>query len=313
MIDTTSTQSYRDILQNIGEHLKSRQNLILKRSALIAGPLIVTAIPLIYGEKLELKEDSAIIYFGTFFTLAFLAFWWAIILGQIFKIERVIWVDSFFDKIPLNDRESWRLARKLFWPSVLVSIISFFRYYLIPLVTYPVAVLWYIWYWQNVGGNLFVFLGISVGGLIGVWVYFYLLKIRLRYVHFLLVDTYGTPEFLYSKLFSESKMLNRTMKSSDFRKLFITTIGTDAIGDATNFTIGTIIGSVSRNLGVGGKMVGAAAEMYASEVVDSNKKLAQTVTFYLYYRVARVALGSSEQVLNNTLYISKQAKKLDDA
>ena len=298
----TNTQSYRDILRNIGEHLKSRQKLILKRTGLISGPLTVTAVPLIYGGKLELEGNAAAIYFSTFFILTFLAFWWAIILGQIFKIERVIWIDSFFDKVPLDDKQSWRLARKLFWPSVVVNIISFLRYYVIPLVLYPIIVLWYIWYWQNVNGNIFIFLGIAVGGLIALWVYFYLLKIRLRYVHFLLVDTYSTPGFSYGKLYSESKTLNRTIKTDDFKRLFVTTIGTDVVGEATNFAIGTVIGAVSRNMGVGGKMAGAMVEMYSAEVVSTNKKLAQTVTFYLYYRVARATLGKNEQTVNSALY-----------
>lgn len=281
------------------------------RTGLISGPLIVTAVPLIYGGKLELEGSAAIIYFVTFFILTFLAFWWAIILGQIFRIERVIWIDSFFDKVPLNDKQSWRLARKLFWPSVMVNIISFLRYYLVPLIIYPVAVLWYIWYWQNVGGNILIFLGIAVGGLIALWVYFYLLKIRLRYAHFLLVDTYGTPDFSYGRLYSDSKILNRTMKTGDFKKLFVTTIGTDVVGDATNFTIGTIIGAVSRNMSVGGQMAGAMAGQYAAEVVDTNRKLAQTVTFYLYYRVARVALGMNEQALNTALYSADNITKVE--
>lgn len=302
METSTSTQSYRDILGNIGNHIKLRQKLIGKRAAIISGPLIVSLPFLVYGKELGLSENSANLYYATFFVLSFVSLWWSIILGQIFKIERVIWVDSFFDKVPLDDRQSWKLAKKLFWPSVLIGIITFMRYQLLPLLAYPLAIVGYLWIWQNIGGSWIVFAIIGVGGFIGLWVYFYLLKLRLRYINFLLVDTYDTTDFSYGGLYREAKTLNKTTKGKDFQRLFTTTLGTDVVGDLTNFTIGTVTGVITRNMGAGGKIVGSIASQYTAEIVDINKKLAQTVTFYLYYRVARQTLGKTPQTSNSALY-----------
>lgn len=69
-------------------------------------PLIITAVPLIYFGELTKDVDISSEQKGVAFLMLlclvlFAGLPWAVIMGQIFKVERIVWIDSFFDKIPL--------------------------------------------------------------------------------------------------------------------------------------------------------------------------------------------------------------------
>lgn len=313
MITDTDTEakniSYKDILDNIGLHLKERQGLIAKRASFVSLPLILTVVPMIFfGELTKSMGMSAgatgFIFFILLFLVLFVGLPWAIIMGQIFKIERIIWIDSFFDKVQLTSKESWKLAKKLFWPSVLVNILVFIRYALPAIILSIGSITFYIMLSTQkvITFNWLVFMAILIGILVALIAYVFFINIHLRYLLFLLVDNYKSKEFSYRSLFKEMHSLNRTTKNSEFTKMLVTLLGMEAAESASNVVIGALSGGATSQMGGVGRAAGQATAMYASEVVATNKKYAQAVTFYIYYRVARELTYGKSQTINHKLY-----------
>lgn len=300
---------YKEIVGQIGQQLKDRQGLIAKRVAFISLPLIISATCLIYanniGDGLNLSGGStAVIAIIGLVTMVF-TFPWAIIMGQIFKIERLIWIDSFFDNEKLDNKQSWKMAKKLFFPSVKLDILIFLKYYLLAILA---ALGLVAGYFALIAADVFEFnVGIFILMIILlpilVMIYSYFVKIRLRYVPFLLIDTFGSESFSTKALLKESKELNKVMKSDEFKKMLVTILGAEVLESAVNTIIGTMSGASSRAGGVAGA-AGAASGMYASEVVAVIRSYAQIVVYYIYYRVARQLKYGAAQVKNETLYKS---------
>lgn len=300
---------FKDILQNIGAQLKSRQKLIMKRVAFTSLPLIIpfallAGISEISDEWNLSDQTMGIIAAVLIGFIVLFALPWAIITGKIFSIERVIWIDSFFDKIALTDKQSWKMAKGLFWPTVWLNILVFFKYVLPVLLLCGAIIAGYLFlvFDKTIEYNVGIFLGGLVAVVVGASFYFYYLNIRLRYLPFLLADTYGNQNFSYGGLFTEMKRLNKATKTKDFVKMLVVTLGTDAVETAVTGLMNAGTNAVASQLGGTGKAVAQAAGMYANQVVATNKSYAQTVTFYVYYRVARKLTFGESQSINQALY-----------
>lgn len=290
-----SNTNYSELLQLISSQLKSRQSLIWKRVAKVSLPLAICA-----GIALSLTRlDSAPAWAWAAVGVAtLLTFFWALITGFVFKIERVIWVDSFFDKNLINEGNSWAAAKRLFKQGVWLNILVIFRYYL------PVTVLFLAVFAALMISNdpqesdLTAFLLMVIIYPIFMFLYSYYVKFRLRYVWFLFVDTFGTPDFSYRNLFKESKILNRAVKSDEFSKLLVTYFGTDVASAAAESIVGIMKGSLPG----GNSAAGTVVAQYASEVIAVNRSYAQLVTFYVFYRLGRQAVYGQAQVTNSHLF-----------
>ena len=299
--------SYSEILGQIGQELKKRQGLIAKRVAVISLPLIISASLLIYagkiGDRYGFSDGTVTAIAIAGFASLLLTFPWALILGQVFKTERIIWIDSFFDEVVLDSKQSWKMAKKLFWPSVWLDILVFLKYY-VPVLVLSLGIIagYFVLIATDVLDfqvGLFVLMLITLPIL--VMIYSYFVKVRLRYVPFLLVDTYGSDSFSYRALFKDSKELNRVMKSEALKKMLVVVLGAEVAENAVNTVIGVMSGLAHR-AGDASGVVGAAAGQYASEVVAVNRSYAQQVVFYIYYRLAREVHFGAAQVKNDTLY-----------
>ena len=311
MNDTSTQQdtSYNDILGNIGTQLKERQGLIAKRVAFVSLPLILTAVPLIYFGELAKdvnisSELKGIVFFVLLSLVLFVALPWAVISGQIFKVEQIIWIDSFFDKVPLDSKASWKIAKKLFWPSVWLNIIVFLRYY-VPAIVLSICslVLYIVLIAEKV--ILFgwlTFLALLIGILVAFAIYVYFISIHLRYLMFVLVDSYKTKLFSYRTLFSEMCQLNHATKTSDFTKMLVTLLGIEAAENATKVVLGILNGAVTSKMSNAGKVAGQSASMYYNEVVAANKKYAQAISVYILYKTARQLVHGTTQNINHELY-----------
>jgi len=301
--------SYKDILSSIGTQLKQRQGLIAIRVAFVSLPLILTAVPLIYFGELTKdidisNEQKGVLFVILLWLVLFIGLPWAVIMGQIFKIERIIWIDSFFDNVPLSNKESWKLAKKLFWPSILTDLIVFLRYYL-PAIVLSVGLfgLYVVLTAERViPFNGWMLVGLMVVILAAFTVYAYFVNVHLRYLLFLLVDNYKTQTFSYRSLFGEMRRLNRTTKAGEFTKMLVTVLGAEAAESAISTVMGMLNGVVASHTSGVGKVATQAAAMYANEVVTTNKKYAQTITFYVFYRVARELTYGKAQNINQEFY-----------
>jgi len=300
--------SYPEILQSIGDQLKHRQSSIVKRVALTSLPLIIAVVALIFSDKirqdLHFSDQVFTTYLVVFGILFLFALPWAVITNRIFRVERVIWIDSYFDKVALSDNESWRLAIKLFWPNVIISLLIFLRYYLILVVLWIAAFTLYGFYVSQkmTDFQILVYIIALIAIPLTFALYSFVVKVRLRYLLFVFLDMYRTPEFSYNSLFKEAIRINRVTKGDAFKKTLVTMLGAEAAENAINVVASYMISASTSQLGGTGQAAGAAVGMAASEVAVANRDYAEVTTFYIYYQVGRSILYGDSQKVNQNLY-----------
>jgi len=130
---------YGELLAEMGRQIGARKWLFMRRTFLLAWPGLIAVAAwfilqsLVEGGKGEITP--AIDAWGSLllwiFLIAgiFLGAPYYVILSAIFSIEKTIWVDSFFDGRNLDPKASWRIARRLFFPRVFLSLQLFLRFY----------------------------------------------------------------------------------------------------------------------------------------------------------------------------------------
>ncbi len=304
---------YAHIIEEIKRQLVHRKRALFKRVALTSSPLIITAV--LFGSSVKIQETYQLsdTMHGVSMTIAGVALLvsliWFMITKRIFRIERAIWIDSFFDQVVLTDKESWRLAMGLFFPNIVVSLLIFARYHLV-LILIWISVLVLGGFAMGGGGTPDA--GILILLIAAVPISFVLLaiylKIRLRYLTFVFLDTYGTPGFSYNALFKKTREINHATKGDGFKKSLTVALGSDVAEAGVNMAIGGAIGAVSSSLPLPGQAVGQAAGIVASEVTAAYKQYIQETTFYVYYRVGRSMVYGESQFVNNSLYVKRQTQ-----
>jgi hypothetical protein len=226
------------------------------------------------------------------------------VVGFIFEIEKRIWVDSHFDEKSLDQKDSWRIAKALFWPAVVLRVKVALRYYFVPIVGLFVLLALSIYAVFSYYGNTNnVLLGIVIAFilfLITVAIYGYYLKIKLRYVWFIFLDSYGR-NYSYQAVIDEMDALNDIRKSETFKKSLIATIGTDSVNAISQVAIGTITQGLSM-LGNTGKLVGSLANVYGKETSKQAADLGNIAAQYMLYRFTIKELYGEEQIVNDELY-----------
>lgn len=303
--------AYRDIIQQIGQQFKRRGKTMLLRvvwsllPTLVALALIFLSVPI--TSSIDDKNIPGLIVVGilglVIILLLSIAPAWFIVIAHIFKIERIIWIDSFFDKVPLTDSESWKLAKSLFWPGLRLEIRIFFRYYfLVYLVTVGSLIAYVvlaIMHKLTFDPRLFLIgLAITVGVL---WLYTLYISIKLRYIWFIFIDLYGSPGFSHRQIFEQLGQLNTIYQQESFKKLVATSLGIDAAGNAAGSAIGLGTQGLS-HLGKAGKEASVFVNFIAAETISVTKDFSKDVAYYIFYRIARTALYGNPQLVNTGLY-----------
>jgi hypothetical protein len=304
--------NYQEIMRQILSQLNQRKGTLFLRvlinlAPFILGFVILYAMSFFSGGEGEASESLNAAQLVTLFIglgmIVLVAPAWIIIAGVIFKTERTIWIDSFFDSVTLTSSQSWKIARKLFWPSVLLNFGIFFRYYALAILATILLVGGVIYAAVATEGAFPPLLALAIIALtlIGLIVYSYIIQIRLRYVWFIFLDAYGSPDFSHRAIFTQMKALNARLKEGDLQKIVLTTLGVDAVGAVAD----TAIDGVSRGLsmfGGGGRMAGQLVGLVGSTMVAVVKDYSKQVSYYMFYRLARQALYGADDKGSVSLY-----------
>lgn len=294
---------YGETIKEIGHHLGERKGLIIKRMLLVAWPALVfvgmSALVKTLVDGRMIDENSpylipAAIFGGCW--LLFSVIYYAV-MNYIFTIEKRIWIDSFFDKHVLQPAESWRIARRLFWPSLILSLNILVRY-ILPGVLLFVASL-FIMYKMTSGGEATDYaVFVPFAGLAVVSIYFYVVQIKLRFLPFIFLDRYGSANFSYGGLFTEMRTLNASSKTA--LKSMVYDIGEGSL----NTLISTVSGqleSAMGNLGGVGKVFGAVLGGAAQETGKQALSYAKIIAYYMLYKHVR-SLSAEGQIVNTKIY-----------
>ncbi|MEK7554426.1 MAG: hypothetical protein AAB518_00350 [Patescibacteria group bacterium] len=309
--------SYRDLLTEAGRHIASRKWLLMRRTLLMVWPGLVAVVAWYILEILARSGNgevtpefalfaptliSVFIIVGILFGAPYYT-----IMSGIFKIEKTVWIDSFFDGRNLDSKTSWRIARRLFWKYVFFELQILFRYYGI-----LVLVLCAVFVAAGAGGWLdakYDFKSISpqvIGGMIvaatiALYAWVYYLRTRLRYADFLFLDRVSSSGVRYADLFREMEELNQVRKREAFIKALVANVGSDTLKGITRILARDIAIGMGQ-LGAGGKVAGAVIGTYAQELSRQAIDLGNIAARYLMYRVARKIVYGSEQEINEYLY-----------
>lgn len=300
--------SYKEITREVLSKLNDRKGLVLKRTLLASWPGLFIILLISILENFSFSERISGIILVISIALVPLAFLYMLIFYHMFSMEKILWIDSNFDGYNLLPKESFGIAKKIFWPSLLMRLQIFMRYHLVPLVIFFILLFisLYLPISLNVRYSPWIFVLMFIVILpIMIYLYYYYIKIKLRYIWFIFFDNFSKTNLCYSDLFKEMSELNKINKKESFKKSLISNFGIDLTHDITRFTTGISIHSTLGNMGNVGKVTADVAGAYASESIYQFSSLAKIVTNYLLYCVAMREFHGKERKINAEIYSLK--------
>lgn len=302
---------YRKIFEEIGQQLKLRKSSLFKRTLIIVCPYLLLIVVsyifnLIYIFD-SLSSEQRANYYGYIIVYLIMSAIWSQTIRFIFKIEKQIWVDSFFDKKNLEPSESWKIAKKLFWPALFFRMKLWLQYYFVPIgiaiAVFSLGIYVFVPNFNNPSGYEFILntsLVLFLFIVIGIIAYGYYLKTKLRYAWFIFLDKFGT-EYSYKIVLEDMKKLNDISKSETFKKSLILSIGANTLNSIAQFAISSMSHSLSR-FGDMGKMTGKLISIYGNEASRQVTDLGNISAQYVLYRFARKEAYGVEQEVNENIY-----------
>jgi hypothetical protein len=310
--------TYREIFTEISRQISNRKKIIIQRALLITWPLILCVITMfvynqITGVGIDILISSSVSNMIITGMIFFLILIYTIIMSSILRIEKMIWVDSFFDKKNLTTKGSFTVSRKLFWPFLKLGVVIFFRYYFWVWLSIPAIIIISAFIISPLGlsenGKLLIFMITYITMIIGVFSLLYFLRIKLRYIRFIFLDSYKGTSMNISNVITTNKQLNQIFKSESFKKALFSQLGVDSAQAITNM----VTNSLSSLLSSGGSMLGGfggesvkavagVANMYAKEYARQIADLSRVVSMYVLYREALKQLTGNEQIDNEYIY-----------
>ncbi len=306
--------SYAEIFKTISKQVSLRKGNLSKRALMVGLPLIVPFVFLVNADDLlpkVISESAESLYYIVVSVFIGLGLLWAGVTSRIFRVERAIWIDSYFDGVNLTGKQSWKIASKLFWSNVALSLNVFLRYYLWLLVLWIFLIVGFSFLLRAdaITFSVWWYMGIVVGIPTSFLVYSFYVKIRLRYLIFSFLDLYGTPEFSYRAVFKGAVAINKVTKGDSFQKTLVIMFGSEVVEFlATSAVNSSMRWSVSRMGGVG-KAAGDVAGFATSQVAVALRSYTQDITYYAYYRAGRSLLyGGVNQAVNYQVYRLGQEK-----
>lgn len=295
---------------DIQTHVGQRKKQLLARSIQIAWPLSV--IGFIYW----LANNSPEEYQGPIAVIGFILFPFALlyylVMRRIFKIEQLIWVDSYFDGRNLNQIQSWRIAKKLFWQSFRFSLWLGITFFLLPLLILIFFIILSITFIVIISANsessvnAMELTGIPIillllSPVFLVLYYNFYLRIKIRYAWFLFIDEYKPQGFSFKDLRKNMNVLNSLRKSEEYKKSLSVFLASDAAGFAIDYAANQG-NKILSGLGRGGEAIGSVATPVAKESAKQTVQFSQIVSLYALYRYARWYAFKESQSVNPNIY-----------
>lgn len=301
--------SYKETIQEISRQLSLRKGTMTKRVIFMIWPPMLAVISLVlvnYAYKAGLlREDWQYINILLVAIAAWIIFsiFYYYILSFIFDIEKKIWVDSFFDKKNLDPKDSWKIAKKLFWPYLRLQFEAFLRYLLPAIVAFFLFAVYILiplthqrWFIESSVSFAIVMLPTFI-----IAIYFYYLRVILRYLPFVFLDRYGTDQFSYSGLFKEMRKLKKIESAKTHTRTLLANLSSDIFTGFSSVAGAGVQAGLGR-FGVVGEILGVSARMTGEEAAKQISAIGKIVTVYLLYQFARQQLYNEPQHINERLY-----------
>ena len=307
----TLAPNYQEIIGQIIGELNKRKGILLKRVLFYLAPVllafVLVTIASWLGDGGDVPTTSSTLQMTllipAFILFIFVAPTWIFVVGIIFRTERTIWIDAFFDHVVLTTKQSWKIAKSLFWPSFKLNIAIFFRFYALALLVAlaVIATGIYLGVQADEQTATIVILLAVLGSVVGIAIYCFITEIRLRYISFIFLDAYGSPDFSHAKIFASMKELNARLKKGDLQKIVLTTVGVDAAAAASSMAVNGVANGLSL-LGGGGRAAGQMVAVVGGTMIEIAKDYSKQVSYYIFYRLARQSVYGADDKGSVSLY-----------
>lgn len=303
--------TYKEIFAEIGKQLNLRKSTLIKRIFLITWPVLLFMIVSYFLELAydfqSFTKEQWFLYMKFAIPYVLLTALYTVIVRFIFKIEKQIWLDSFFDKRDLTLSQSWRISMKLFWPVVLFRSKLWLHFYIIPIAViialFALMITLILPSFNSPDERIYILyttLTLFAISTVSLIAYGYYLRTKLRYTYFIFLDFYGKSNS-YTLVMEEMKKLNSISKSETFKKSLILGIGSDTLNGIATLAIGSI-GNGLAQFGGGGKLLGGLIRAYGEEASRQVTELGNISAQYILYRFARKEVYGTEQEVNENIY-----------
>lgn len=304
--------TFTETAKQIFARLNDRKYLLLQRALLAIWPALVTLAVayLFWGNALANEDGGGEIIWASIQArhyegwivgaLVVISMIYGALANAVLSIERVIWVDSYFDGKNLAPKESLRIARRLFPSAVRVWIWSWFKYWfpvLAFLVLAGVAIAAAAF--AGVDPLILVCAGVAAFAAFALWSFY--VGVKLRNLWFLFLDHHDGSHVETRTLADELDRLNATMKTKEFAKYVLSVAGVDTLAGLTRLiaSLATQVSGASKFLDR--TVVGQGVKMYAQTVAAQAQAFARVIAAYVFYRAARAHLGLG-QAVNERVY-----------
>jgi hypothetical protein len=311
MNESNMLPTYKEIFVEIGKQLKLRKATLVKRIFLITWPLLLfVVVNYILNLTFDFESfttEQWLFYLKFALPYLLLSAIYTVTVRFIFRIEKQIWIDSFFDKRDLKPSDSWRISMKLFWPAFSFRIKLWLQFYFIPIAiiiaVLVLAIQFFVPIFNSSGGYEVILYTTLISFLVFVVAliaYGYYLKTKLRYTYFIFLDTFGKSNS-YKLMMEELKKLNSVSKSETFKKSLLLSIGADSLNGIATLAIESISYGLAQ-FGNTGKLVGNLLKVYGEEASRQATELGNISAQYILYRFARKEIYGTEQEINENIY-----------
>ena len=301
--------TYKTIIEEIGNHLLERKKTLAKRVLFITWPWIIGIPTLIILMTVMMinTDNTSVIYLTLGLSVIMLVFAlpWVLITTFLFAIEKRIWIDSYFDGKDLSPKESWKLSKKLFKPTIKLFLFTVKKY---PLLLWPIlyAIIfivlvkfqWFVYFIENneeLAGIFLIFIPfVLVTGII-----YAIVILKLRFIYFVFLDHYGKRDFSFEEVLDESLLLNKVRGREQLRKILTTYAGVHSLGALVNMVNSTLLNRLGKYVG---KAIIAPIRIYTSMYIKEASSFAKIIAWYLIYKKALKVFIGVEHRVNKHLY-----------
>lgn len=305
--EATFTETAKQIFARLNE----RKYLLLQRALLAVWPALVTlAVAYAFwganvsnengGEAIWASIQARPIEGWVVGALIVFSMVWGAVANAVLSIERVIWVDSYFDGKNLAPKESLRIARRLFPSAVRVWIWSWFRYWfpqLVFLVLAGAAIAGAAF--AGVEPVILLVAGITTLIVLAFWSFF--VGVKLRNLWFIFLDHHDGAHVETRVIADELDRLNATMKTKEFAKYVLSVAGVDTLAALTKMIAALAAQASGASKFLDRTVVGQGVKIYGQAVAAQAQAFARAIAAYVFYRAARAHLGSG-QAVNERVY-----------
>lgn len=305
--------TFTETAKQIFARLNERKYLLLQRALLAVWPGLATLAVAyaFWGSALANEESGGELIWASIQArpmegwivgaLLVASMVYGALANAVLAIERIIWVDSYFDGKNLSPAESLRVARRLFPSAVRLWVWSFFRYWLAPLAFLVLAPAGLIFAgYAGVFEGVFVAIAV-LGAFVAFAVWSYLVTLRTRNLWFLFLDHHDGERADTAAIPAELDRINRETKTKEFLKYIGSTVGVDSLAGLVKLiaSLGAQASGASRVLDR--TVLGQGVKMYGQALAAQAQSFARVIAAYVFYRAAcqRLSLG---QKVNERVY-----------